>query len=86
MLQLIAENKGNQPFTYRGALHSDLNISTPKAVNISGLNENFNNSLKNRELVEGNTTLQVNQAIDAIYQKRTATFFCAINNFNAPLA
>jgi len=68
-LALISENRGDKPFYYRGALHTYLNISTPDAVNISGLSEQFSNSLKQGALESGDSTLLIDQPIDAIYKK-----------------
>jgi len=68
-LALISENRGDHPFTYRGALHTYLNISEPEAVNISGLNTQFSNSLKQGALESGDSTLLIDQPIDAIYEK-----------------
>jgi len=72
-LALTTENSGDEPFSYRGALHTYLNISTPAAINISGLNEQFSNSLKQGALETGDTTLSVDKAIDAIYKKSKGT-------------
>ncbi len=68
-LQLITENKSNKPFTYRGALHTYLNISAPQSVVISGLSKQFTNSLKNKRRETGDTTLVIDKAIDAVYKK-----------------
>ncbi|PKF60607.1 D-hexose-6-phosphate mutarotase [Psychromonas sp. psych-6C06] len=68
-LQLITENKGTQNFTYRSALHTYLNIGTPEAVKVSGLNETFANSLQNKQLETGDGSLAIDQAIDSIYNK-----------------
>tara|TARA_R110001583_G_scaffold11285_2_gene51337 strand:+ start:10115 stop:11008 length:894 start_codon:yes stop_codon:yes gene_type:complete len=68
-LELITENKGQVPFNYRGALHSYFNISAPENVKVTGLNKEYYNSLKNKQLEVGDTTLLFDQAIDAIYKK-----------------
>jgi glucose-6-phosphate 1-epimerase len=68
-LELITENKSDIPLTYRGALHSYFNISAPENVKVSGINEQFYNSLKGKRLETGDTTLLIDQAIDAIYKK-----------------
>lgn len=68
-LQLITQNKGSTPFTYRSALHTYLNIGTPASVNVSGLNEQFYNSLNQGALETGDTTLLIDRAIDCIYKK-----------------
>ncbi|WP_022940431.1 D-hexose-6-phosphate mutarotase [Psychromonas hadalis] len=68
-LELITENKGDTPFTYRSALHTYLNISTPDAITVSGLNEQFYNSLNKGQLETGGQTLLIDQAIDSIYKK-----------------
>lgn len=71
-LELISTNKGKEAFNYRGALHSYLNISHPAAAMITGLQQQFSNSLQQGELQHGDGTLQVDQAIDAIYKKADA--------------
>jgi glucose-6-phosphate 1-epimerase len=68
-LELITENKSDIPLTYRGALHSYFNISAPQNVKVSGINKHFYNSLKGKKLETGDTTLLIDQAIDAIYEK-----------------
>ncbi|PKG40249.1 D-hexose-6-phosphate mutarotase [Psychromonas sp. Urea-02u-13] len=68
-LELITENKSATSLTYRSALHTYLNISAPENVSVSGLNEYFYNSLKGKVLETGDTTLLIDQAIDAIYNK-----------------
>jgi len=68
-LALNTENRSDKAFFYRGALHTYLNISSPEAVNITGLNESFSNSLKQGMLESGDTTLLIDQPIDAIYKK-----------------
>lgn len=68
-LALTTENKGNKPFTYGGALHTYLNISSPESVNITGLNQQFTNSLNNKCPEIGDTTLLIDKAIDSIYKK-----------------
>jgi len=68
-LTLTTENKSNKPFIYGGALHTYLNISSPESVKIIGINEKFTNSLKNKRLETGDTTLLIDQAIDSIYKK-----------------
>lgn len=68
-LELITENKGDVAFNYRGALHSYFNISAPENVNVSGLNKEYYNSLKNKQLEVGDTNLLFDQPIDSIYKK-----------------
>jgi glucose-6-phosphate 1-epimerase len=68
-LELTTENKGQLPFNYRGALHSYFNISAPENVKVTGLNKTFYNSLKNKQLEIGDTTLLFDQPIDSIYKK-----------------
>lgn len=68
-LELITENQGKHAFTYRSALHTYLNISAPEAVNVSGLNNQFYNSLNKGALEHGECTLLIDQAIDSIYKK-----------------
>ncbi|MEH6453696.1 MAG: D-hexose-6-phosphate mutarotase [Psychromonas sp.] len=68
-LELISKNTGNKPFSYRAALHTYLNISAPESCLITGLNTQYNNSLKGGKTETGDSTLQIDQAIDAIYKK-----------------
>lgn len=68
-LTLETKNKSDKPLVYRGALHTYLNISTPEAINISGLNTELTNSLKDGSIENGDTTLVIDKAIDAIYKK-----------------
>ncbi|WP_019613531.1 D-hexose-6-phosphate mutarotase [Psychromonas ossibalaenae] len=68
-LELISKNTGDKPFSYRGALHTYLNISSPEFCTVSGLNETFSNSLKNGQVTTGDGTLLINAPIDSIYNK-----------------
>lgn len=68
-LQLVTENKDNKPFSYAGALHTYLNISEPESIHLSGLSEQFYNSLNNYQLESGDTTLLIDRPIDAVYKK-----------------
>ncbi|WP_413699183.1 D-hexose-6-phosphate mutarotase [Psychromonas sp. KJ10-10] len=68
-LELITENKGDVAFNYRGALHSYFNISAPENIKVTGLNKEYYNSLKNKQLEVGDTTLLFDQPIDSIYKK-----------------
>ena len=68
-LELISTNTGTESFSYRGALHTYLNISAPEACQISGLNTNYTDSLNAGHPETGNGSLQINGPIDSIYQK-----------------
>jgi glucose-6-phosphate 1-epimerase len=68
-LELTTENKSETALTYRSALHTYFNISAPENINVSGLNEQFYNSLKDKTLETGNSRLLIDQAIDSIYKK-----------------
>ena len=68
-LELISKNKGTEPFSYRGALHTYLAISAPEACQISGLNNNYTDSLNAGHPETGDGSLQINGPIDSIYQK-----------------
>ncbi|MCP5076806.1 MAG: D-hexose-6-phosphate mutarotase [Psychromonas sp.] len=85
-LELVTENKSDQALTYRSALHTYLNISTPQSVKVSGLNEQFYNSLNNRVLETGDTTLLINQAIDSIYRKASGAILLNDEQFNRKLS
>lgn len=71
-LQLISENTGQQPFSYGAALHTYLNISSPEACHITGLNKHYADKLNAGQLCTGETSLQINGPVDAIYQKSPA--------------
>lgn len=68
-LTLITENKSDKPLTYRCALHTYLNISSPEATTISGLNTQFANKLKEGKIETGNSRLLIDKPIDSIYEK-----------------
>lgn len=68
-LALITENKSNKPFSYRGALHTYLNISAPESTKVTGLNHELYKSINNKNLETGDTTLFIDRAIDFIYKK-----------------
>lgn len=67
-LELITENTGNLPFTYRAALHSYLNVSDVTNVSISGLaHSSYNDLTQKRDHKNG--LLIIDQAIDSVYDK-----------------
>lgn len=68
-LELITSNRGIIPFSYRGALHSYLNISTPDSCSVVGLNEKYTDSLNNKKSMQGDSTLLIDGPIDSVYQK-----------------
>ncbi|ABM04103.1 Aldose 1-epimerase [Psychromonas ingrahamii 37] len=84
-LELISKNTGNIPFSYRGALHSYLNISTPESCAISGLNNHYNDSLDNGLAKSGDSTLQITGPIDAIYKKALSPITLSDKQFNRQL-
>jgi len=85
-LELVTENKSDSDLTYRSALHTYLNISTPESVKVSGLNKQFFNSLSAGKLETGDTTLIINKAIDAIYKKANGAILLNDEQFNRQLA
>jgi glucose-6-phosphate 1-epimerase len=72
-LELISKNTGSLPFSYRAALHSYLNISTPEGCLITGLNQQYNNSLNHGLSETGDCSLLIDKAIDSIYKKSPST-------------
>lgn len=67
-LELITENTGSTAFSYRGALHSYLNLSDVKNIQITDLATSLYNDLtEQKEHSDGN--LIIDQAIDCIYEK-----------------
>lgn len=84
-LELVTENKSEQPLTYRSALHTYLNISAPESVIVSGLNTEFSNSLKDKALETGDSTLIIDQAIDSIYKKSAKGIVLADEGFKRQL-
>ncbi|GLS91642.1 D-hexose-6-phosphate mutarotase [Psychromonas marina] len=84
-LELITENKSDLPLTYRSALHTYLNISAPEAIHLSGLNKQFYNSLNNKCLETGDTTLLIDQAIDSIYKKANTEIMLKDQQFQQTL-
>jgi glucose-6-phosphate 1-epimerase len=84
-LELISKNTGNSPFSYRGALHTYLNISAPESCLISGLNNHYNDSLDNGLAKSGDSTLQITGPIDAIYQKAASAITLSDKQFNRQL-
>ncbi|MFT7423240.1 MAG: glucose-6-phosphate 1-epimerase, partial [Psychromonas sp.] len=84
-LELISKNTGNSPFSYRGALHTYLNISAPESCAISGLNNNYNDSLDNGLAKSGDSTLKITGPIDAIYKKALFPIKLLDKQFNRQL-
>lgn len=84
-LELISKNTGNSPFSYRGALHTYLNISAPESCCISGLNSQYNDSLDNGLAKSGDTRLQLTGPIDAIYKKSSSSITLSDQQFNRQL-
>ena len=68
-LELISHNTGQQTFSYSAALHTYLNISSPKSCHISGLSKQYADKLNAGQLETGDGSLQINGPIDSIYQK-----------------
>ena len=84
-LELITENTGDLPFTYRAALHSYLNISDVTNVNISGLSHSSYNGLtQQRDNTNGH--LIIDQAIDSIYDKAPQKIILKDSGFNHELS
>jgi glucose-6-phosphate 1-epimerase len=84
-LELISKNTGNSPFSYRGALHTYLNISAPESCRVSGLNNHYNDSLDNGLAKSGDSTLQITGPIDAIYKKALSPITLSDQQFNRQL-
>jgi len=84
-LALTTENKSKQSFSYRGALHTYLNISSPESIQISGLNKEYVNSLNNGAPESGDSTLLVDRGIDAIYKKASGDISLKDNHFQRTL-
>ncbi|AGH80999.1 aldose 1-epimerase [Psychromonas sp. CNPT3] len=70
-LELISTNCSESAFTYRGALHTYLNIGAPEGCLISGLNSVYKDSLQGGDLHSEQGTLSIDGAIDRIYKKST---------------
>jgi glucose-6-phosphate 1-epimerase len=84
-LELISKNTGNIPFTYRGALHSYLNISAPEKCLITGLNKQYSNSLNGGTTETGDSTLQIDSAIDSIYKKAPSSIALSDQGYHREL-
>lgn len=84
-LELITSNKGKTPFSYRGALHSYLNISAPNSCSVTGLNKQYTDSLNNKKAMLGDTTLLIDRPIDAIYKKSPSIVSLFDKQFNRQL-
>lgn len=85
-LELITENRGDAPFTYRSALHTYFNISSPEAITVSGLNEQFYNSGNKGKLETGDQTRLIDQAIDSIYKKSDSAILLNDKQFQRTLS
>ena len=70
-LELISTNCSESTFTYRGALHTYLNIGSPEGCLISGLNSVYKDSLQGGDLRSEQGTLSIDGAIDRIYKRST---------------
>lgn len=70
-LELISTNCSDCDFSYRGALHSYLNIGSPEGCLISGLSPIYTSSLQEDTLKSEQGTLCIDRAIDRIYKKST---------------
>ncbi|WP_028865088.1 D-hexose-6-phosphate mutarotase [Psychromonas aquimarina] len=84
-LELVSRNTGDKSFSYRGALHTYLNISSPESCRVSGLNETFSDSLKNSEVTTGDGSLLINSPIDSIYKKAPLSVLLDDKQFNRQL-
>jgi len=84
-LELVSKNTGNMPFSYRGALHSYLNISAPESCLVSGLHQQYNNSLNKGSAETGNGSLQIDRAIDAIYKKAPSSIVLSDQGYHRKL-
>jgi len=84
-LELISKNTGSIPFSYRGALHTYLNISAPESCHISGLNSQYNDSLENGLAKSGDSTLQITGPIDAVYKKAGSSITLSDQQFSRQL-
>jgi len=84
-LELISKNTGDRPFTYRSALHTYLNISAPEACTVSGLNNQYNDSLDNGLAKSGDSTLKITGPIDAVYKKAPSSITLSDQQFNRQL-
>jgi len=84
-LELISTNTGSETFTYRAALHSYLNISTPEKCAVSGLNTHRKNMLDGGKIEIANGRVQIDAPIDAIYEKSQDKIAVDDNGFNRQL-
>ena len=84
-LELISKNTGQKAFTYGAALHTYLNISSPEACQVSGLNKQYADKLNAGQLQTGDTSLQINGPIDSIYQKAPAAVVLNDSGFTRQL-
>lgn len=84
-LELISKNTGSDAFTYRAALHSYLNISSPEKCSVSGLNTNRKDMLNGGKVEIGNGRVQIDGPIDAIYEKSQSNISVEDKGFNRQL-
>lgn len=70
-LSLTTNNTGSNDFTYRGALHTYLNIADIHDCSIEGLPSNYFNSLKKEKASSEDKVLVTNKALDSIYDRNT---------------
>ena len=68
-LELFSKNTGTETFTYNAALHTYLTISAPENVQLSGLNNNYQDKLDAGKSKTGDGSLQIDAPIDSIYEK-----------------
>jgi glucose-6-phosphate 1-epimerase len=84
-LELISKNTGTEIFTYNAALHTYLNISSPEACQVKGLGNTYIDKLNAGKSETSDGCLQINAAIDSIYEKATGTVVLEDNGFNRQL-
>lgn len=84
-LELVTENTGDAAFSYRGALHSYLNLSDVKNIQVTDLATSFYNDLTERkEFSDGN--LMIDQAIDCVYEKSPKNIKLKDTGFNRSIS
>ncbi len=84
-LELITKNTGAEAFSYRGALHTYLNISAPQSCQLSGLNKHYTDSLNAGQPETGDGTLLIDKPIDSIYQKASQAIVLDDSGFKRQL-
>jgi len=67
-LTLITENTGDKSFSYGGALHSYLNIGSYDQCTVTGLADQYSDSLDDKKLKNAETILHIDKPIDSIYK------------------